>query len=306
MNMSTRILKLAVCALALLAASLPAHAQLMEFLKGKTEHRSQLYVYDVRGQVDAPVLKDMVYKALTEQTSSASVKENLVQGDPPRFPAKMTFREMSFMATVVQIPACDGASFTVSSSDNSLSAWGDSSQYMACAFRYADGWRVNLYVGMQSKEGGILDLGPKLARAVARKAGWASDPAAFMETSVDRLEQLFKEAGLQYALVEAVPNRANRTVAEDTLAKTQAAAEKRAADRGKRMAARAELQKLGIDASDRARFIRAVQSGDEDVVALFLEAGAIDPTEVDSSGRRPADYASKPAVRELLRAAASL
>jgi hypothetical protein len=66
------------------------------------------------------------------------------------------------------------------------------------------------------------------------------------------------------------------------------------------LAARGELGKLGVDAADLERFMRAVQSGDEDLVALFLEAGAIDPNQPDASGRRAIDLAQKPAVRELL------
>jgi hypothetical protein len=90
-------------------------------------------------------------------------------------------------------------------------------------------------------------------------------------------------------------------VVADPLALQQADASKRTGDRSKRMAARAELNKLGVDASDRARFQRAAQSDDEDIVALFVEAGAVDLKSRDADGKTMSDYASKPMIRALLR-----
>jgi len=195
----------------------------------------------------------------------------------------MEFKEMSFMAMVMQIPTCQGASFTVSSSDNTMAKWGDSAQYMACGFRYAGGYRVSLYTSMQRSEGGVANLlsGKTIGEAVAGAFGISGDPTQFIEKSIDAFEQQLKNANLEYALVEASPASANRTVSEDPLLKAKVQAEQKAADRGKRMAARMDLQKLGIDASDRVRFIKAIQAGDEDLVALFVEAGAVDLTQTD-------------------------
>ena len=291
------------CAAALVTASASATAQIFDVLRPKNEFKSQLYTFDVRGAVDAPVMRDMVHRALTEHGTNAFTRDNLVSGEPPRYPARMEFKDMSFMAVVVQIPTCAGSSFTVSSNDNSMASWGDSAQYMACGFRYAGGWRVNIYIGVQSTGGGIAGIlsGKTLGQAISGAIGLASDPMQFMEASIDKLDSQFKAEGFDYALVEAVPNNAKRVVAADPLMNDKAAAERRAADRGKRMAARADLQKLGIDASDRARLIKAIQAGDEDVVALFVEAGALDMNQADAQGRRPVDYASKPAIRDLLR-----
>lgn len=290
-------------ALSLALLSSTASAQIMDLLRGKTEHKSQLYVYDVRGSVDAPVIKDMVFKALTEQGTNGFVKDNIVTGDAPRYPAKMEFQEMSFMAVNVQIPSCKGATFTISSADSSMSSWGDSAQYMACGFRYAGGWRVSMYISMQTSGGGISGIlsGKTIGKAITGAFGMTSDPVKFIETSVDKLEQQLKDGGIQYALVESSPVNPSRVAVDDPLMKGKAVAEQRAADRGKRMAARADLQKLGIDAADRGRFIRAIQASDEDVVALFLEAGAIDLGHADSTGRKPIDYATKASIKDLLR-----
>lgn len=288
--------------LALLTVSQAANAQLLDLLKGRNELKSQLYVYDVRGKIEAAAMKEIVFNALTEQSASAMVKDNLVTGEAPKYPGRISFKEMSFMAVVVQIPKCEGASFTVSSSDNSMASWGDSAQYMACGFRYGGGWRVNLYLSTQSSGGGVAGIlsGKTFGKVIAGAIGLSADPEKFIESSVDKLEQQLKDQNIQYALVEAAPGNAKRIVAEDPLLKGKVAAEQRAADRGKRMAARTDLQKLGIDASDRSRFIRAIQSGDEDVVTLFIEAAAVDLTQSDSTGRKPIDYATKPAIKDLL------
>lgn len=142
--------------------------------------------------------------------------------------------------------------------------------------------------------------GKTIGKLITSAIGLQSDPMKFVEASLTKMEQLMSEAQINYTLVDMSPLMGQRVVSADPLVEKQRSVEKRAGDRAKRLAARGELGKLGVDAADRERFMRAVQSGDEDLVALFLEAGAIDPNQPDASGRRAIDLAQKPAVRELL------
>lgn len=296
-----RLIRMAT-AIAVFAAAATAQAQLLDALKGKSEFSSQLYVYDVRANVDTARMKEIVYNALTDQTINATVRDGELTSSVPQYPGRIQFKELSVMTLVLQVPSCPGASFTVGSSDNSMARWGDSTQYIACGFRYAGGWRVDIYIASQSSGGGIGGLlsGKTIGKAIAGAMGFSSDPRQFIESSVDKLEKQFKDGAIDYALVEAAPGNPNRVVAEDSLLKARKNSERRVADRAKRLAARADLQKLGIDASDEARLIRAIQSGDEDVVSLFVEAGAIDLSQPDATGRKPADYATKQSIKDLL------
>jgi hypothetical protein len=114
------------------------------------------------------------------------------------------------------------------------------------------------------------------------------------------LEELLTTSGWAFAIVEMCPAMEGRLLTEDPLSTRQALDGKRSADRTKRLAARSELSKLGIDASDRARLVRAIEAGDEDVVDLFVEAGAIDLASRDASGTALMDHTSSPTVRERL------
>jgi hypothetical protein len=288
-------------------ASGPAHAQfgaLTDILKTKSESKTVIAVYDLPGVRDGKPIRDMVYQALTYQGDNAKIVDGVVRGEAPRVPGAMAFKEMSIGPLTIQFPRCEGSVFSVSSSDGSMAQWGDSANYMACGFRYDGGYRVSFYAQSQSTSGGAFGLlsGKTIGKALAGAVGLSSDPMKFVDSSLEKLESLMKEAGLSYTLVEMTPILGQRQVAGDPLAKERASSEKRATDRSKRLAARTELTKLGIDASDASRFIRAVQSGDEDVVGLFVEAGAIDFGVADASGKLPIEYAVKPSIRELLAA----
>lgn len=173
---------------------------------------------------------------------------------------------------------------------------------MACGYRYAGGYRVNFYARYQSTSGGLGGLlsGKTLGSALAGAVGLSNSPQQFIEASIKKLEALFAASNWAYNIVEMTPALEGKTVVPDPLLVAQAAAERKKTDRAARLAARTELQKLGMDASDRARFIRAVESGDEDVVALYLEAGAVDVNAPDATGKRVRDYATKRSVKELL------
>jgi hypothetical protein len=145
-----------------------------------------------------------------------------------------------------------------------------------------------------------MGISKALAKAVTGAVGINSDPQAFIETSIAKMEELFNASGYKYQLVEMRPAIPGKNLVEDPILKQQATEAKRGGDRAKRLAARAELAKLSIDASDRARLIKAVQSQDEDIVALFVEAGAMDLNARDEAGKQLSDYATNPSIRALL------
>lgn len=286
-----------------------ANAQLSaisDIVKTKTEVRTIVALYDLPGVSDVKQMKDMVNVALSYHGDNAFVREFIVRDAAPKYPATMTFKDFSLGPFAVQFPQCEGALFSISSNDGSMQKWGEGANYTACGFPYDGGLRVSFYASLSSTNGGVTGIlsGKTIGMAVLKAVGLLSDPVQFVEASLGKLESLMTEAGIGYSLVEMQPVLGSRQVAGDPLAKQKVAAEKRAADRGKRLVARTELNKLGIDAADRVRFIKAVQSGDEDVVALFLEAGAIDAAVADREGKKPVDYADNPAVRELLTASA--
>ena len=276
----------------------------LDFAKSKTENREFFLVYDMAGFSGNPTdLKERVREALTYQGDNAYVKESLQIEAVPQFPGKLTIKSLGMNLPIsINIPSCPGAAFTVSSSDQSLSKWGDSAQYMACGFRYSGGYRVNFYSSYHSSSGGINGLlsGKTLVKLVSDAVGFNGNPQRFIESSISKLEELFTKSGWTYSIVEMSPVLEGRTVVEDPFATRQAVEGKRSGDRTRRLAARAELSKLGVDASDRTRFIRAIETGDEDVMDLFVEAGALDLNSKDATGKTPADYATNSVIRARL------
>ena len=292
-------------AISLLAAQTPSSAQgVFDFARTKTESSETFLVYDLGGfSGKIGDIKSSVRQALTYQGDHAFIKDNLQSGELPRYPGKLLLKPLATNLPVsIVIPSCESAAFTVSSSDNSMSQYGDSASYLACGFPYAGGFRVNFYARYASTSGGVSGIfsGKTIGKIFTDAFGLSSDPQKFIESSVAKMEELFNSNGWQYLLVEMSPVIPGKSVSADPLARQQVNDAKQKADRGKRMTARAELGKLGIDASDRARFQRAVQSDDEDVVALFVEAGAIDIKSRDSEGKAMSDYAKKSAIRDLL------
>ena len=292
-------------AISLLVAQNPSSAQgMFDFARTKTDSSETFLVYDFPGfSGSTSDIKSSVREALTYQGDNAFIKDNLQSGEPPRYPAKLMLKPLGINLPVsISIPSCEGSAFTVSSSDNSMAKYGDSSRYIACGFPYAGGFRVNFYAHYATTNGGVFGLisGKTVGKIFTDAVGLSSDPQKFIESSIAKMEELFNNNGWKYSLVEMNPAIPGKVVSADPLVRQQVTESKRTGDRSKRMAARGELGKLGIDASDRARFQRAVQSDDEDLVALFVEAGAIDIKSRDSDGKVMLDYATKPVIRELL------
>lgn len=294
----------ALLGLVLVTMGAPAHAFLQDLVRTTTETRTLTATYDLPELRDAKRLQDAVHKALTYHGDNAFVRHGTVVGDAPPTPGRITLKALNVGPVSVQIPQCDDAVFMISSNDGSMAKWGDSANYMACGFRYAGGMRVSLFAQSQSTNGGVGGLlsGKTLGKLVTSAIGLNSDPMSFVEASLSKLETQWREEQVDFALVEMAPVLGQRTVVADPLMERRKAAESRASDRAKRLAARAELQKLGVDASDHGRFIRAVQTGDEDLVALFVEAGAVDPKQPTPDGRLPLELAQKASVRSLLEA----
>lgn len=285
-----------------LTVSTPASAFLNDVLKTKTESKTVTATYDLPGVSDVKKVQDIVHKALTYHGDNAFVREGMGLGEVPAAPKRISFKNFSIGPVSMQIPQCEEATFSISSNDGSMAKWGDSANYMACGFRYQGGLRVAFYANSTSTSGGVGGLlsGKTLGKVITSAVGLNSDPMAFVEASLTKMEEQFKEAQFGFALVEMAPVMGKREVVADPLVEQQRMAEKKAGDRAKRLKARTELSKLGVDASDRARFLKAVQSGDEDLVELFLEAGAIDAKAADADGRKPVDLATKPAIKQML------
>lgn len=289
---------------ALSVFQISAHAGILDFTKTKTESSDTLIVYDLPGfsgsQAD---LKNRVREALTYQGDNAFVQDNIQSGEIPRYPNKLTLKPLSANLPVnISIPSCAGATFTVSSQDSSLAQYGDSARYMACGFPYVGGYRVNFYASFTTQSGGVTGLfnGKTLGSLVTDAVGMSSNPQKFINSSITKMEELFKSNGWTYNIVEMTPAIEGKTAIADSLANQQVVETKRAANREKRLAARVELNKLAVDASDRSRLIKAVQANDEDLVALFVEAGAVDLQAKDANGKAVADYAANQNVRNIL------
>ena len=305
--MKLRTKRLMALATACLAAGAQAQSTFTDIFKSKTESKDVFLVYDLpEFPGSAEDLKKAVHLALTYQGDNAFVKDLLLSGEAPAVPGKMGFKPLGInlpIAAGIQIPVCEGASFTISSSDASMAKYGDSSQYMSCAFRYQGGYRVSFFAHMQSSSGGVGGLlsGKTLGKMLASAVGFNSNPMQFIESSLNKMEENFKTQNWSYAVVEMQPALKDKVVVADPLVQRQQAEQRRGSDKAKRMAARSELRGLGIDATDRLRFVKAIEASDVDVIELFLQAGALDLDETDDSGRKPLDYARKDSVRGLLR-----
>lgn len=290
-----------------IAFAAQAQSAFTDIFKSKTESKDVFLVYDLPDfPGSAEDLKKAVHLALTYQGDNAFVKDLLLSGEAPAVPAKMGFKPLGInlpIAAGIQIPVCEGASFTISSSDSSMAKYGDSSQYMSCAFRYEGGYRVSFFAHMQSSSGGVGGLlsGKTLGKMLASAVGFNSNPMQFIESSLNKMEENFKAEQWNWTIVEMQPALKDKVVAADPLVERQKAEQRRGSDKARRLAARGELRTLGIDATDRARFVKAIETSDLDVIELFLQAGAQDLEEADDSGRRPLDYARKDSVRGLLK-----
>lgn len=281
-------------------AASPAWA--IDALAHKTDIKNIFLIYDIpSAQLTQEQVKDYVYKALTSHGDDAKAQDLMLSGSAPAQPGKMEFKTLQFLTQTIRYPSCgDQAVFVVGSSDQSGSKWGDESNYMACGYRYEGGYRVNLYASFSQKQSGIFSLGATLAKAAASAMGMKSEPIDFILGSLDTFESELKQANLPFSIIEMTPALPGREVVPDPLLVRQQTAAKQSTDRAKRLAARGDLSKLGYDAADRAKLIKAIQSGDEDVVALYVEAGAIDLSSSDDSGKHLSDYATKPAIKALL------
>lgn len=295
-----RSLYVVLCAFALTLLS--ARAQALDLLAHKSEVQNIFVIYDLPGaELTQSQVKNYVYKALSSHGDDAKVGDLMVTGPVPAQPGRMEFKTLQVLTTSVRYPSCgDKAVFIVASTDDSGSSWGDESSYMACGYRYEGGYRVDLYASFSKKQQGLFSLGATLAKAAVSAMGMKSEPADFILASLDNFEKQLKDAGQPYSIIEMNPALPNREAVADPLLVKEQAAAKQGADRAKRLAARGELAKLGCDASDRDRFVKAIQGSDEDLVELYVEAGAVDLSAKDATGKIPADYASKPAIKALL------
>jgi len=297
-----RKLKLSLIAVIAFGSTNFANAGLFDFAKTTTETKEIFLIYDLPG-FSSPLenLKDKVKESLVYRGDNAVVKEFMLTGESPKFPSKIEFKVINLGIVSLSIPSCPGSGFLVSSSDVSGASYGETAKYIACAFPYSGGYRVNFYASYVNSSGeGIMGISKALAKAVTGAVGINSSPQAFIETSIAKMEELFTASGWSYQIIEMRPSIAGKTLVEDPLVKQQAIEAKRGGDRTKRMAARAELSKLSIDANDRARLVKAIQTQDEDIVALFVEANAMDLSARDESGKQLIDYSNSPSIRALL------
>lgn len=288
---------------AAISVSFTGQAYAIDALKNKTEIKNIFLIYDIPGtQLTKDQVKNFVYKALTSRGDDASVIDLMSTGPAPATPARMEFKTFQFLTQSVRYPWCgEQAVFQVGSSDQSGSKWGDESQYLACGYRYDGGYRVNLYASFSQKQSGLFSLGATLAKAAVKSMGLKAEPVDYILESIAAFETELTNAKQPFSIIEMTPALEGKEVAPDPLVTKQQNASKQSSDRAKRLSARTELSKLGYDASDRARFIKSIQASDEDIVGLYVEAGAIDLSQVDESGKKPEDYASKPSIKALLK-----
>ena len=306
---------LAAATLTVLAGS--AHAGLSDLIgsvvKTKTESRETVLVYDFTAFAGTnKEMLNVVKNALTYHGDDAVLHEGNLSAVAPEVPGKLTFKALfdsPLIPVTIKIPSCAGSSFSVSSRDASMSRYGDSSNYMACGFPYAGGFRVSFYAQYQSTTGGVGGLlsGATLGKAIANTMGFGTDPQGFINASVKKMEEDFAAKGWQFAIIEMAPAIEGKVIVEDPLvartaakAIAQAQVQVKADQRVQRLAARADLRKLGFDAADVSQFRKAISTSDEDIVSMFMEAGAIDANSADETGKPLTSYATKPGIRELL------
>jgi hypothetical protein len=277
-------------------------------VKSKTESRETLLVYDLAGFTGSTSeLLTAVRRALSLHGNNAVVHEDKISTQVPDQPGRITFRAVQLPIGSVTLPSCPEAAFTVSSNDTSLAGMGEDAFYMACGYRYSGGIRVNFYARTTSTSGGVTGLlsGKTIATAVTRAVGLKSAPQDFIHASIAKIEESFSANNWSFAIVEMAPAIEGKVLAEDPLkARFMAKAdeEKERAQRSRRIAARTELRNLGYDATSPEQFRKAILAGDEDAVALFLDAGVVNPNDKDETGNTLVSYASKDSVRRMLSA----
>lgn len=115
-------------ALVTLITTTPAHAFLQNLVRTTTESKSVAATYDLPGISDAKAVQDIVHKALTYHGDNAHVKSGVPGLAVPQYPKKITFKPFNIGPFSMQLPICEDAAFTVSSTDGSMAQWGDSAK----------------------------------------------------------------------------------------------------------------------------------------------------------------------------------
>lgn len=197
-----------------------AHAQnpILD-LRGTTYSQKMVFaVYDLRGPASVEAIETAVVEAIRLYARDASIRNGIPPMPLPDYPNQMR---------IVEQPGggprsdCQGYLFSVSGLDTSMAQYGEVTYHRGCLFPYAGGYRVN-YLAIYKQQSGLGAKNPNVLAAmlgrVMAKAVGMGDSSGFVVKILDRMEEGFKNANLDFRLVQLHPqDMAGRTLVKDDL-----------------------------------------------------------------------------------------
>lgn len=191
-------------------------------LSGSTYRERVVYaVYDLQGtEVRPERVEEIVLGAIRLYARDAQVRQGVPLSLVPDYPNQMT---VGRRANGGPKPECVGEVFSVEGIDSSMAKYGEGTYHRVCLFPYAGGFRLN-YFAIYGQKQGVGGANPNVlsgmfGRLIGKTVG-LSDSSAFINKVMDQFEAGFKDAGLDFRLVELFPQRqGDRIAVEDNLSR---------------------------------------------------------------------------------------
>ncbi|MBG0761740.1 hypothetical protein [Vibrio cidicii] len=172
------------------------------------ETKKSYVIYDIQvnDSVSPTDMSKAIKEALQANTASVTVVEDLppypLPEKAPRFQLVNPFGKsaMSALAGNMKIPTCDGALVYAQAADDSMSSYGENTQFYTCLWQYEGGYHVDIYTQFQIESGGLSNLGVDMVR------GMMGDSSQFIPRTINSIKQNLEALSAKTTLVTAYPD----------------------------------------------------------------------------------------------------
>ncbi|QZA78205.1 hypothetical protein K4H28_01930 [Deefgea tanakiae] len=289
---------------ALLALASSANAGLLDDVTKETNNSKEYFaIWDIPNVTNPDALYDQLKDSIRVQATSAHATRPIQAAEPPEFPSKMEFKGITVMGITIPMPSCNGHNFQITTMDNSMAQFGDSTMMMACVFPYQTGMRINYYARFSEQVGtSSLISGAFLGKMLTKAIG-LGDSSKFVASTMDQIDADLKKMGLQATLIQLQPAMEGKIVSADPIAAQLQKNKQSASNTQATLAARKELTGIGLTYSSRDQFVDAIKRGDVITVDLFVKARGVDLKSADASGKTLSRYATDEEVIAILKGA---
>ena len=173
----------------------------------ETKKSYVIYNVEVDETVSPTQMSQAIKEALQANTNSVRIVEDLppypLPEKAPRFQLTNPFGKsaMAALACGMKIPTCDGALVYAQAADDSMSSYGENTQFYTCLWQYEGGYHVDVYTQFQIESGGLTNLGVDLVRGVM------GDSSQFIPRTINNIKQNLENLNAKTTLVTAYPDQ---------------------------------------------------------------------------------------------------